>query len=481
MKVGIYIRVSTEEQAKEGYSISAQKQKLIAFCNSQEWELQSVYVDEGISAKDMNRPQLQQMIKDIKDGQIECVLVYRLDRLTRSVLDLYTLLQTFDKYGCKFKSSTEVFETTTAIGRMFITIVAAMAQWERENMGERIALGFAEKVRQGKYALNFRPIGYNLDLKTGKLTINEDEAQIIKLIYKMYIDGYGGNRICKYLNSQGITTKAGNKWNNKPLMEILKNPLYKGYLKWNDEVVEGLHDHIIQPDVFDKVQELIASRKTAEPRIVSSEYIFSGKIKCPSCGHALVGYRAYAVLASGEKVSYKNYRCMKKKLGECEGCRSISEKNMQEAFLRLIEKMDYDLIAKKAYEEKKSQTKIESQSELEIDLIHRELSKIEKRKKKWQYAWSDDEMPYEDFKKRMKEAAVEEERLKLQLDKIQVDDRVNTSEYSMADVMDALKKIKKNWDKLSDMQKKNLIDKIIAKIEIDFINGKPVVVDVEYR
>ncbi|WP_429999877.1 recombinase family protein [Metabacillus fastidiosus] len=150
MRTALYIRVSTEEQAKEGYSIRAQTERLKAYCVSQEWEVVDFYIDDGISAKDMNRPNLKRMIKHIEQGLIDCVLVYKLDRLTRSILDLYKLLEIFDKHNCKFKSSTEVYDTTSAIGRMFITLVAALAQFERENLSERVRMGMEQKAREGK-------------------------------------------------------------------------------------------------------------------------------------------------------------------------------------------------------------------------------------------------------------------------------------------------------------------------------------------
>ena len=323
LRVGIYIRVSTEEQVKEGYSISAQKQRLKAFCIAQDWTVSGMYVDEGISAKDMNRPQLQQMIKDIENGVIDCVLVYRLDRLTRSVRDLYLLLDTFDKYDCKFKSATEVYDTTTAMGRMFITIVAALAQWERENLGERLRMGTYEKVSQGKYAHNIRPFGYDLDLKTSKLTIREDEAKTVRLIVDLYLNkGMGAHRICKHLNERGIGTRDGNAWSDGTLMPLLKNPLYMGTIRWADLLVKDSVPAIIDEETWNKIQKTIDKRRVTPANVIANDYFFSGKVKCPNCGNPLVGNKVYATLATGEKRIYKNYRCMhKQKTGLCDGIR----------------------------------------------------------------------------------------------------------------------------------------------------------------
>ncbi|MCM3241292.1 recombinase family protein [Cytobacillus oceanisediminis] len=482
MKVGLYIRVSTEEQAKEGYSISAQKQKLKSFCISQDWEVAGLYADEGVSAKDINRPELKRMLDDIENNKIDCVLVYRLDRLTRSVFDLYKLLELFEKNNCKFRSSTEVYDTTSALGRMFITIVAALAQWERENMGERIAFGFAEKVRQGKYALNFRPIGYDLDLETGKLTINTSEAHIIKLIFDLYLKGYGANRICKYLNANEIKTKAGNNWNDKPLMQILKNPLYKGYIRWNDTVIPSKHDAIIEPEVFDHVQNIIVSRRTADPRRVSSEYIFSGKLKCNSCGNSLVGFYTTSKLSSGEVRKYRQYRCLKKKTGECKGFRNVSERKLEEAFLDYISKEDFtNAIQESAPAAEDILNKNNSLNDLDKDYLKKELEKIERRKKKWQYAWADDDdtMSYEDFKERMKEAKAEEDRIKELLSTTEVQHDENLS-YSNDEIINALKNIKNNWEHQELNEKKNNIDSYFKQFHIDYVEDKLVITKIDF-
>ncbi len=308
MKTAIYARVSTEEQVREGYSISGQLQKLKAFCISQGWDVADVYVDEGISAKDMKRPQLQRMLKDIEAKKIDCVLVYRLDRLTRSVFDLYKLLEKFEESNCKFKSATEVYDTTTAMGRMFITIVAALAQWERENTGERISFGYEEKIRQGKYPLNFAPIGYDLNTEESKLYINEKEANTVRMIYKLYLSGLGSSRILTKLNKGGYLTKKGNQWLSDTLFKVLRSPIHAGGLKWKGKMYWGLHEPIIDRKTWDKVQENRKKRSVVHPKSLSSPYIFSRLIPCPGCGQNMSGTQtSYISNKTKKKMVYRFY------------------------------------------------------------------------------------------------------------------------------------------------------------------------------
>lgn len=476
--VAIYIRVSTEEQAKEGYSISAQKQKLKAYCIAQGWEVSGVYVDEGISAKDMNRPQLQQMIKDIKAGLVDCVLVYRLDRLTRSVLDLYKLLETFEKHDCKFKSATEVFETTTALGRMFITIVAAMAQWERENTGERVSMGFHEKVRQGKYALNFRLFGYNLDLKTGTLSINEEEAKIVRQIVHLYLkEGMGANRICQYLNERNIKTRNGNTWGDKGIIQILKSPVYYGTIQYGTATSEGAAPAIIDKETHDLIQQTLERRRNKNPKEISSDYIFSGLLRCNDCGASRVGYRVYPTLASGEKVQYKNYRCLKRKTGQC-STPNLSEMKLEAAFLDYISTIDYsDVIDEVAASGEKALNA--PQNKIDTDKLHIELDKIEKRKKKWQFAWVEDMISDKDFDLRMEEEREKEEEIRAQLDQVEDDaEQITTDKSELAAV---LQDIRRNWPFLSDQEKKSLTQMFVKQIHYELDEKKQVnIIDIDF-
>ena len=163
LSTAIYLRVSTEEQAKEGYSIRAQEEKLRAYTMIKEWLLFDVYSDEGISGKDIDgRPEIKRLLDDVKSGKVNNVLVYKIDRLTRSTKNLIELVDLFNQHNCAFNSLNESIDTASATGRMFLKIVGIFAEFERENLIERINLGIERKVKEG-YALCKNIVSYGYD------------------------------------------------------------------------------------------------------------------------------------------------------------------------------------------------------------------------------------------------------------------------------------------------------------------------------
>ncbi|MFC7783307.1 recombinase family protein [Rossellomorea sp. GCM10028870] len=469
MKAAVYVRVSTTEQASEGYSIRAQTDRLKAYCVSQGWDIFEIYIDDGYSAKDTNRPNLERMMKHIEQNLIDCVLVYRLDRLTRSVRDLYNILETFDKNDCKFKSATEVYDTTTAMGRMFITIVAALAQWERENTGERIRMGMEQKAREGNWVINRSPYGYDLDKENKTLTINEVEALIVKDIFNYYLKGKSTIKIAVELNRLNIRTRNDVIWSGFRVNYILSNPLYIGTMRYNFRVnkenyfeVENTHPPIISKEIFENVQRIKESRSTSHPRAATSKFIFSGIAKCARCGSPLSGKHGYSKRGNKEYRS-RGYICNRKVVGECNQ-RSMAERYIETQFIKYLDTLNInpDIVDDITHE-----NEIDD-SQDRMDLLNKELNEIDKRKKKWQYAWVNEMISDEDFSVRMEEENTKEEDVNKQLSSLQpAGEKMNTEDLS-----EILLDIKSNWYQLDALEKKMLLQMFTKKIVIDRVSDR---------
>ncbi|MGN7469719.1 recombinase family protein [Brevibacillus sp. SAFN-007a] len=342
MRTAVYMRVSTEDQAREGFSIPAQREKLLAYVHSQGWEVAAIYADEGVSAKDTNRPELHRLLRDIREGSIDVVLVYRLDRLTRSVLDLYRLLQEFEAYDVRFKSCTEVYDTTTAIGRLFITLVAALAQWERENLAERVKLGMEQMVKERKRPGGPPPFGY--ELLEGKLMIQPVEAAGVREMFARYEKGESPRQIAEWANRQGLRGKNGASWSASAVLRLLKNPVYHGALRWNytdslqrqnapEEwlIEEATHPAIIDKACFARVQQKMAARGSLHPRVLGSSFSFSGLLYCSRCHAPMRGKTAKS--KSGTRLyMHRYYVCKNKPSGHCDAP-AIREDRLEQAIL----------------------------------------------------------------------------------------------------------------------------------------------------
>ena len=259
MNTGIYVRVSTDEQV-DGFSINAQLEKLCKYAEACEWNIVDIYIDEGISGKNIcDRKELNRLLDDICNYKINNVLVYKLDRITRSVKDLIYLIELFDKYNCTFNSMTERIDTSNAVGRMFIKIIGIFAEFERENLAERVSMGYEQKTREGNYTNCNGVYGYDY-IKGYGLVINKEESNIVKRIYFMFLDGESMLGIARKLEREFIKTKRGGRWSASTIKSILTNPLYIGNVRYglhknNSFVVNGKNiEKIITEDIFNLVQ-----------------------------------------------------------------------------------------------------------------------------------------------------------------------------------------------------------------------------------
>ncbi|WP_144527203.1 recombinase family protein [Bacillus pumilus] len=471
MRTAIYIRVSTNEQVEEGYSLPAQKERLSAFVASQGWDIVGFYIDEGLSAKDMNRDNLQKMLTDISHGSIDVVLVYRLDRLTRSVIDLHKLLEIFDRHNCKFKSATEVYDTTTAIGRLFLTLVAALAQWERENLSERVSFGMTQKVQQGEWHGSPPPLGYNLS--GSKLVINDVEANTIRLMFDWYVSGFSDKNIAIKLNEMGCYTKNNKIWRENTVRYILKNPLYYGNLRWGYRVnqsnyfeVEKAVPPIIEKEVFETAMNIRDKRRRFYGKQrTTSDFIFSGILKCTRCGGSFKGHTNI----SSKGVRRKNYKCIKSGLKQC-NMPAISEKIVEANFKKYLEAAHFEY--EFTQDEIKKALPDNSDKKSKKEQIEIELKEITRRKRKWQYAWANELITDKEFTERSTEEVNKEKILEQQLDDLVTDEEASTIDYKV--IAEYIKSLLIIWDKLSDIEKKQLLQNTVDKIVVEKVKANTV-------
>jgi len=222
MKAVGYIRVSTEDQAKEGISLDHQRAKIRAYCELKDMELDSIIEDAGISAKNLNRPGAQKVIHLAKKKRVDAVVVYKLDRMFRSTIDALETTQQFDKWGVSFHSIQETLDTKSAMGRFFFTLTAGLAEMERGIIGERTRAALRHKRERGEKTGGDVPFGYDVT-GDGHLVENLAEQKVIHLIRKLKLKGYSLRSICKELEEMGYTTKTGRtSWNPKTISVILK-------------------------------------------------------------------------------------------------------------------------------------------------------------------------------------------------------------------------------------------------------------------
>ena len=197
-KAALYIRVSTDAQREEGYSIDAQKEMLSAFCVTRKIKSYEFFIDGGFTGSNLERPEMQRLIKEVKEGKIDSVIVYKLDRLSRSQKDtLYLIEEVLNPNGVDFISMNESMDTSTPLGRLMLGILSAFAQLERENIKERTKMGMKERIKAGYWPGGGRiPFGYDYDSEKGILVPNS-EAETVRLIYSLYLEGYPMYKIAK--------------------------------------------------------------------------------------------------------------------------------------------------------------------------------------------------------------------------------------------------------------------------------------------
>lgn len=325
--IALYCRVSTEEQAQQGVSLDEQQERLRSYCRAMAWKEDTVlYIDDGYSAKNTNRPQLTELLHAVQKKEVSKIMVTKLDRMSRKLLDLLTLIEMFQEHDASFISVGEAFDTTTAPGRLTLQVLGAVAEFERERIRERVVENMMHAAHKGKW-LTQHPYGYRLENK--ELVIYEPEAKVVQTIFQLYVEkNMGFYAIAKYLNNEGIVSRYKKEWSIRSVKLLLQNPVYKGTFVWNRRdgskknrekksqeewiVLEDTLPAIVDKECWEKAQKPKRSANVA-PRARTSPHLLGGLVKCGKCGSGLsIGW------SGSPNNRYRVYRCSaNKNKGTC--------------------------------------------------------------------------------------------------------------------------------------------------------------------
>ncbi len=382
---GIYIRVSTEDQAREGFSLGEQEEKLRQLCKYKEFDIFKIYKDAGISAKDMkNRPQFQQMLEDMKNGLINYIVAYKLDRVTRSVRDLEVLISTLEKYNCYLICDRDDVNTSTANGRFFVRMLTVLSQLEIEIVSERTKFGLNGAIKAG-HIPGKCPLGYYRD-KDKTLKIDNTTKDIVLRIFELYLEGKSYQSICNIFNKEKVLYPQVKKWIDSSVTRIINNKIYMGdyerYKYDNDRETEIYMD-VVPPIITRAMWEEVQKQKETNQRAYCRNrvYIFFQKLVCPTCGKIMT-----CKGTGGQKAKYLYYYCDNCNLyyneDEIENC-------LIDYILDLVEydyhvkKYFYPILAEKKDDESKK--------------IDEEIKKLQQQKDRLKKAYMNGILEMEDF------------------------------------------------------------------------------------
>ena len=349
----IYVRVSTSMQV-DGYSLEAQRERLLRFAEFQEMEVVREYCDAGKSGKNISgRPEFSQMLQDIAEDRdrVDFILVFKLSRFGRNAADVLNSLQYIQDFGVNLICVEDGIDSSKDSGKLTITVLSAVAEIERENILVQTMEGRRQKAREGKWNGGQAPFGYELDSKNGTLTVNSKEAEIVKIIFSKFVnEGLGADSICDYLNQHGYQKKKVKKnelnyFSRGLIMKILDNPVYIGKIAYGrtatekvkgsrdqykrvkaDDymLVEGIHEAIVDQELWEaaRIRRKETGVKWNKTHSLEHEHILSGILRCPVCGSGLVGtVRRRKNKKSGEYKDDFYYKCLhRKKIDDIHFC-----------------------------------------------------------------------------------------------------------------------------------------------------------------
>ena len=464
---GVYIRVSTEDQAREGFSLGEQEEKLLQLCKFKELEVYKVYKDAGISAKDMeHRPQFQEMLKDMKEGKLNYIVAYKLDRITRSVRDLEELISVLEQYNCFLLCDRDDVNTSTANGRFFVRMLTVLSQLEIEIVSERTKFGLNGAIKSG-HIPGQRPFGYK-SADDKRMVIDNATRPYVEKIFDMYLEGKSFQQIANYFKENNIFPKKN--WKDTTIQKIIDNKIYMGDYEQYKRI--GKQENL-EPIVYMNVVEPIISRakweecqrqKMRNQRTYTRDrvYTFFQRLKCPNCSRIMK-----CKGSGGTKRKYMYYTC--------EHCHINFNEDHVEHLLRnfIYDLLEYDMAVKKFF----LPVLEDKTNNIDTTSIDKEIRDLEKQKNRIKDLYIKGIVEIDDFKEDYK--LIEDKLANLESKKLELVN-LETFNYSPHELLaqrdlekekmirlDTLNTVlKTKWNGMDKSEKQEFISKFIDTIEI---------------
>ncbi len=464
IRCAIYTRKSTEEGLEQEFnSLNAQREAAEAYIASQKnegWLCQPEYYDDGgFTGGNMERPALRRLLSDIEDGRIDCVVVYKVDRLSRSLMDFSRLIEAMDKHSVSFVSVTQQFNTTTSMGRLTLNILLSFAQFEREIISERTRDKIAATRRKGKWTGGRPVLGY--DIQNGKLVVNEPEAIMVRAIFELYLKHQSLSVTANELNTRGWTskrwvTKKGHEAGGKLFVEtslanLLTNVLYGGKVSYKKELHSGEHSAIVGEDLFERVQQVLKRNRRTGGAKVRNKYgaLLNGLLHCSCCNCAM----SHSHTKKGEGKRYRYYVCLNAQKRGWDNCSSpsVPAPAMEQFVVDQIRAIGQD---------KALLTETVKESRTQVAQSLKEL-KQEKRRLVRELAR---------LRKSPKDATFAEQLLETEQRATKVEEQIISLERQLIDAKDvarACSAFDPVWNTLTSTEQSRLIHLLVERVEFD--------------
>ena len=473
---GIYIRVSTEDQAREGFSLSEQEKRLRAMCEYKGYEIYKIYKDAGISAKTGNkRPAFEELKEDIKNKKCNTIVVLKLDRLTRSVYDWENIMKFLDENNAYLDCANDDINTTNANGRMVARLLTTVSQNEIERTSERTKIGLAGAIKVGNIP-NKAPFGYKHVNK--KLVIDPLKKDEVIRIFNLYYEGNSYQTISNIYNEEKVFGKTN--WCDSTILRILENEIYKGdYVHGKKTNHPTYYENVVEPLVSKELWEecQVQKRKNSRNYKRDKEYLFLQKLRCPKCGRILGGN---ATRKKNGKIYYY-YQCNVCKI-------TIKETKIEDAVKTLLaDVLEYDNVVNEFF-----LPVLKSKIDNPKEELSKELKKLNNKKERIKKAYIDSLFTEEEFRE---ETKIIEEQLELINSKLLENEQVEQLNFTIDDIllkrdMDFINKIKlpisyyafnENWDLLERETKADIVMRYIDDVELEMKSNSYEIKQINFR